>query len=90
MSNKKWMQRYVFTYLHEIFFGEFPKIMTEWLGRVLEKIGRFSVATSKNLTRELVRQMNSISNPPNRAVHFWLDSVLGDYLIEFVLDCIQS
>jgi hypothetical protein len=27
MSDKQWMQRYVFMDLHEIFFGEFPKIM---------------------------------------------------------------
>jgi hypothetical protein len=49
MSDKKWMQRYVFTDLHEIFFGEFPKILTEWLERLVEKIGRFSVAAAKEL-----------------------------------------
>jgi hypothetical protein len=37
MSDKQWMQRYVFMDLHEIFFGEFPKILTEWLERLVEK-----------------------------------------------------
>jgi hypothetical protein len=27
MSDKQWMQRYVYTDLHEIFFGEFPIIL---------------------------------------------------------------
>jgi hypothetical protein len=90
MSDKKWMQKYVFTDLHEIFFGEFPKILTEWLERLVEKTGRFSVAAPKNWTPELVKQLNSVSNPTTRAVDFWLDSVLGGYVTEFVVDCIQS
>jgi hypothetical protein len=90
MSDKQWMQRYVFTDLHEIFFGKFPKILTEWLERLVEKTGRFSVVASKNWTPELVRQLNSISNPTTRAIDFWLDSVLGGYVTEFAVDCIQS
>jgi hypothetical protein len=31
MSDEQWMQRYVYTELHKIFFGEFPIILTEWL-----------------------------------------------------------
>jgi hypothetical protein len=37
MSDEQWMQKYVFTDQHEIFFGEFPEIMTEWLERLVEK-----------------------------------------------------
>jgi hypothetical protein len=69
MSDSKWMQRYVFTDLHEIFSGEFP--------------------TLKNWTLELVKQLNSVSNPTTRAIDSWLDSVLGGYVTEFVVDCIQ-
>jgi hypothetical protein len=87
MSDKQWMQRYVFTDLHEIFFGEFPKILTKWLERMVEKTGRFSVAAPKNWTPKLVRQLNSVSNTTTRAVLFWLDSVLVGYVIEFVVDC---
>jgi hypothetical protein len=49
MSDKKWMQRYVFTDLHEIFFGEFPKILTEWLERLVEKTRRFSACSTEEL-----------------------------------------
>jgi hypothetical protein len=79
MSDKQWMQRYVFTDLHEIFFDEFPKILTKWLERLVEKTRRFGATTPKNWTTELVRQLNSVSNPTTQAIDFWLDSVLGDY-----------
>jgi hypothetical protein len=49
--------------LHEIVFVKFPKILTEWLERLVEKIGRFSALVPKNWTPELVRQMNLVSNP---------------------------
>jgi hypothetical protein len=89
MSDKKWMQKYVFTDLHEIFFGEFSVILTEWLERLVEKNGRFSTATPRIWTPELVRQLNYVSNPTTRVIDFWLDSVLGDYVTEFAVDFIQ-
>jgi hypothetical protein len=83
MSDKKWLQKYVFTYFHEIFFGEFPIILTEWLERLVEKMRRFNTAMPRNWTPKLVRQMNCVSNPTAQAIDFWLDSVLGGYFTEF-------
>jgi hypothetical protein len=34
--------------------------------------------------------LNSVSNPTTHAVDFWLDSILGGYIIEFAVDCTQS
>jgi hypothetical protein len=36
MSDEQWLQRYVCTELHEIFFGEFFIILTKWLERLVE------------------------------------------------------
>jgi hypothetical protein len=49
--------------LHEIFFGEFPIILTEWLEILVENTGRYKTATLRNWTPELVRQLNYVSNP---------------------------
>jgi hypothetical protein len=84
------MQRYVYTELHEIFFGEFPIILTEWLEILVENTGRYRDAASRNWTPELVRQLNFVSNNTSRAVDFWLDSILGGYITEFIVDCTQS
>ena len=58
MSDDQWMQKYVFKDKHDIFFGEFPKILIDWLERFVENTGRFSVVVPNNWTTELVRYMN--------------------------------
>ena len=90
MSDKQWMQRYVYTEFHEILFGEFLIILTEWLEILVENTGRHKTAAPRNWPPELVRQLNYVSNPLTRAVDFLLYSILGGYIIEFVVDCIQS
>jgi hypothetical protein len=90
MSDKKWMQWYVYMDLHEIFFGEFTIILTEWLERLAEKNGRYMDTTLGNWIPELVRQVNYVSNPTTRAIDFWFDSIQGGYVTEFAVDCIQS
>jgi hypothetical protein len=55
MSEKQWMKRYVYTYLYEIFFHEFPIILTEWLERLVEKTRRYRAAVVRNWNLELVR-----------------------------------
>jgi hypothetical protein len=90
MSEKQWLQKYVFTDLHEIFFGEFLVILIECLESLVGKTGKFSVTALRNWTPELVRQLNFVSNPTTRAVDFWLDSILSYYVIDFFVDCIQS
>jgi hypothetical protein len=87
MSNEQWMQKYVYTYLHEIFFGEFPIILTEWLEILVEKTGRYQNDAPRNWTPELVRQLNFVSNNTSRAIDFWLDSILGGYITKFVIEC---
>ena len=54
MSDKKWMQRYVYTDLHEIFFGEFPIILTAWLETLVENTRRYRIAAPRNWNPKLV------------------------------------
>jgi hypothetical protein len=44
----------------------------------------------RNCNPELVRQLNYVCNPNTRAVDYWLDNILGGYIIEFAIDCTQS
>jgi hypothetical protein len=80
MSYEQWMQRYVYIELHEIFFDEFPIILTKWLERLVENTGRYQTTTSRNWTPELVRQLNFVSNQTSREMDFWLDNILGGYV----------
>jgi hypothetical protein len=47
MSDKQWLQRYVYIELHEIFFGDFFIIIVEWLERLVENTGRYRVANMR-------------------------------------------
>jgi hypothetical protein len=71
------MQRYVYIDLHEIFFGEFPNLLTKWLEIFVENIGRHRPTVPKNWTHEPVRRVDTVGNKMSRAVEFWLDSILG-------------
>jgi len=90
MSDRQWMERYVYTDLHENLFGEFQIILTKWLEILVEKTRIFRATTSRNWTPKLVRQFNYVSNPTTHVVDFWLDNILGGYITEFVVYCTQS
>jgi hypothetical protein len=90
MSNKQWMQRYVYREFHEIFFGELPIILMHCLEILMENTGRYQDAVPRNWTAELVKKMNFVSNNTSLTVDFWLDRILGGYIIEFVIYCTHS
>jgi hypothetical protein len=77
----------VFIDLHEIFFGEFLIILTEWLKMIVEDIGRYQVESLRNWTPELIRQLNIVSNKFSHGVDFWLNSILRGYITDFSIDC---
>jgi hypothetical protein len=70
INDEQWLQRYVFTDLHEIFFGEFPNILAEWLERLVENTGRYRTVAPRNWTPELVRKLNYVRNTTSCAVDF--------------------
>lgn len=90
MGDEQRLQRYVFTELHEIFFGKLPIILTKWLERLVKITERYRTAMPWNWTPELVRQLNFGSNKTSRAVDFWLNGILRDHITKFAVDCTQS
>ena len=76
ITTEEWLQRYLFTDLHEIFFCEFPIIFYEWLSKIAERKNCFKRdQPTRNLV--LINRLKSISNPISRAVDYWFDSILG-------------
>jgi hypothetical protein len=41
INAKDWLQRYVFTYLHEIFFVDFMNVLEEWIRRFIKQTKRY-------------------------------------------------
>jgi hypothetical protein len=82
------LQRYILTYLHEIVFGEFLTILTEWIESLVENIGRYQAEAPRSWTHELIRQLNTVSNKVSCAIYFWLNGVdfLGWLLLKSTLE----
>ena len=65
LSAEDWLQRYIFTYLHEIFFTTFPSDLHEWLSRLAKKKtsthSKRPAGWTPKVIQRLKRTNNSIS-----------------------------
>jgi hypothetical protein len=52
--SEQWLQRYVFKYLHEIFFVDFSNVLTKWVHRLAKKNETFHTVVPRNWTLELI------------------------------------
>ena len=87
---ERWLQDYIYSNLHEIFFVELHNILTEWLVRLCEENTTWRIDGRREWTAKLVQQLKEISNPISHAVDFLLDSILTVYIIEFSIDYMKS
>ena len=54
---KRWLQKYIHFDLHEIFFVEFPIILTDWLLRLCEDNPTWRIDGPRGWTLELVQHL---------------------------------
>jgi len=90
ISAEKWIQRHVFTNLHEIFFIDFINILAELIHILVDHIRRFHIVDPKNWTLELIWQVNTIINWVSCTIDFWLDCILRGYITGIYIDCTMS
>jgi len=90
ISTEEWLQRYLFTDLHEIFFAEFPIIFYEWISRIAEKKTCFRRDQPTIWNVVSINRLKSVSNSISRVVDYWFDSIVGGYIIEFLVDIVKS
>jgi len=90
ISTEEWLQRYLFTDLHEIIFYEFPIIFHEWLSRIVEIKNRFKKDQPTSWNPILINRLNNSSNPISRAVDYWFENILRGYITEFEVDTVKS
>jgi hypothetical protein len=85
----KYLEKYVFTDLHEVFFCDFPHLLQEWILRL-----KYNHAT--NQIRQLewnpvqIVQLQQVNNKFTRVVDFWLDSIVAGFITEFAVDTTKS
>jgi hypothetical protein len=89
ITPRKYLDKYVFTDLHEVFFCDFLHLLQEWILRLKDN-------HATNWIRQLdwtpvqIEQLQQVNNKFTRAVDFWLDSIVAGFITEFAVDTVKS
>ena len=87
---ERWLDEYIYSNIHEIFFVEFFVLLHEWLLGLESRRTNFQTREINEWSDQLVQEVTSVSNSLSRAIDFWVDSILQGYITEFVVDTITS
>ena len=90
LSTKNWIDEYIYSDIHEIFFAKFPILLHEWVSRLATKQPNFQRREAIEWSDQLVHEVTSVSNPIFRDVDFWVVSILQGHVTEFAVDIITS
>ena len=85
-SSNDFLQRYVFSDIHEIFFGSIHIELHQWLSRLTERKTNFKEDQSPDWTLERIKLLKSVNNAVSRAVDFWTTRTLEAFVTEFTID----
>jgi hypothetical protein len=90
LSTEDWLQIYIFTDIHEIFFGGIHKELFEWLARLVDT--QFMIRSRPPVvwTPTLIQKVKRVDNVVSRVVDHWFDSTIGWYITKFDVDRIES
>ena len=90
LSTEDWLQRYLFTDLHEIFFTTFPSKLHAWLSRLADSETSTRSDRPTEWNPKLIQRLERKDNSVSRVVDFWLNSVLEGFVTEFVVDMLET
>jgi hypothetical protein len=85
----KYLDKYMFSDLHAVFFCDFLHLLHEWLLRLKDN---HPITRIRQLEWNLVEivQLQQVNNKFTRTIYFWLDSIVARFIIEFVVDITKS
>ena len=90
VTTKEWLGRYLYFYLLEYFFIEFPIILYEWLAQLTYQKMNFQRGEPTFWTPELIQQLQEVDNRASRVFEVWLDNILEGYITQFTVGTIKS
>ena len=85
----KYIEKYVFSDLHEVFFCEFPHLLQEWLLRLKENHPMNHI---RQLEWHLVEimQLQQVNNKNMCALDFWLGNIISGLITKFAVHTAKS
>ena len=71
-------------------FGPFHIELYEWVSRLTKHKTCFNNDEPKEWNPKLIQRVKIIDNRISRAVDFWIDNILGEFMTDFIIDLIVS
>ena len=87
-NQTEWLGRYIYSYIYEILFFEFPIMLHECLSKLETQQRNFQGGEPREWNPYLINRLKRANNLVSRAVDFWVHSILEEYINEFVVDTI--
>lgn len=85
-----WLDCYIYTKIHEIFFATFLIELYKWIVRLVDNAGRCRLYQPIVWTPELVHKLEASKDKITRAIDHWLDRLIGGFIIDFAIDTTVS
>ena len=90
ISAKDWLQRYIFSDIHEVFFATFFTVLHAWLSRLAEYETFSRSDIPAEWTLELIQRLKKTDNSILRAMDFWLNNLLEGFITEFAVNTLKA
>lgn len=90
ISEKRWLDRYIYIEIHEIIFTTFSLLLYEWIVRLADSLGSCKLDQLIVWTPELVRRLEASEDKIVRVVDHSLDRIIGGFITDFPMDTTVS
>ena len=90
LTKEEWLDYYLYTEIHEIFFASFPIELYEWIVKLTDNQGRWKLDNPTVWTPDLVRRLEASEENSVCGVDHWLDRIIGGFITEFTIDTFVS
>jgi hypothetical protein len=82
--------RYIFTDIHNIFFGGIHQELYEWLARLADTQFEIRFRPLVVWMSMLIKKVKRVDNVVSREVDHWFDNTIGGYITEFSIGRVES
>jgi len=77
LMKELWLDRYLYIEIHEIYFYSFSIELYEWIAKLADGQGRWTLESPIVWTFELVRRLEAFEDKIVLVVNHWLGHVIG-------------
>ena len=89
-DSEAWLQKYIYTDIHRVFFAMFPSELHPWLASLADSTGYVQSNKPAQWNQVAVQRLKNTNNTISRAVDFLLTSLLSGFITKFIVDTLKA